>query len=719
MRSTKKLGKKIAAMAAVSTLTLSCLPMNVFAYGEVNVGTSTFKSDTDNSTSYQTWRANVWQAGEYADSGKIALTPGKTEKDLNFAWYSETKATPAVRVWKSGQDVSAAEVFLGTADDISAENWQGSTYAAANKVNIENYFESNTKYNYQYTSDYKNGGTVWSSAQSYNTADFDSFSVILTGDPQVGASGSSTDEDINDDSVARDTYNWNLTMQQALKKDSDAAFLLSAGDQIDKSGATSSGNKKTRESEYAGYLYPSVFRSLPIASTIGNHDMAGADYSNHFNNPNSEDNLGATAAGSDYYFSYGDVLFISLNSNNRNQEEHRQLMEKAVASNESAKWKVVIFHSDIYGSGEPHADTDAATNRIIFAPLMDEFDIDICLTGHDHTYSRSYQILDGNVVNYDISDGSVTDPEGTLYITTGSGSGSKYYNLLNYTPYYIAERTNECLPAFSTIDFNSTSLTIKTYDYTGNKYADDFTINKTDVNETVDEVIKKAENKLSTIDKTKYTEDSVKNLETQLSALKELAASYTTAEDKMIADITEKYNTAADRIKGYGSIANDEDKDTLTDGSLANRLKKGESTLLDKTIYSQISQGELIANAVAPTISSTKMLAAKGRVNDAIAALKEIEPQKETETEKKTETEADTTTGENQTTDKADEETTGNIENTTTKAENPKADESADNAPKTGDNSSLIIVISLVSMIGAGAAIALTEGKRRKECDEK
>ena len=112
-------------------------------------------------------------------------------------------------------------------------------------------------------------------------------------------------------------------------------------------------------------------------------------------------------------------------------------MNKAVASNPDAKWKVVIFHSDIYGSGQPHADTDAATNRIVFAPLMDEFNIDICLTGHDHTFSRSYQILDGNVVDYDISSGSVTNPDGTLYITTGSGSGSKYYNLLNYTPYYL------------------------------------------------------------------------------------------------------------------------------------------------------------------------------------------------------------------------------------------------------------------------------------------
>ena len=152
-------------------------------------------------------------------------------------------------------------------------------------------------------------------------------------------------------------------------------------------------------------------------------------------------------------------------------------MKRAVASNPDAKWKVVIFHSDIYGSGQPHADTDAATNRIVFAPLMDEFNIDVCLTGHDHTFSRSYQILDGNVVDYDISSGSVTNPDGTLYITTGSGSGSKYYNLLNYTPYYIAERTNACLPSFSTIDFSSGSLTIKTYDYNGNKYADDFTIN--------------------------------------------------------------------------------------------------------------------------------------------------------------------------------------------------------------------------------------------------
>lgn len=89
---------------------------------------------------------------------------------------------------------------------------------------------------------------------------------------------------------------------------------------------------------------------LPLATTIGNHESKGTDYKYHYNNPNSEDGLGSTNSGSDYYFSYGNVLFISLNSNNRNTVEHRELLKKAVESNPDAKWKVVMFHHDIYGS---------------------------------------------------------------------------------------------------------------------------------------------------------------------------------------------------------------------------------------------------------------------------------------------------------------------------------------------------------------------------------
>lgn len=577
--------------------------------GEVDVSTSTFKSDTDNSEAFQTWRDNIWVT-EKADSARIALTPGETERDLNFAWYSETAGTPAVKIWKKSQNGKNAKIVKGTATEINQENWQGKVYAASNKVSVENYFMANTAYEYQYTDNYQGKNTVWSETETYKTAGFVNFTAILTGDPQIGASGSSDDYTDSDSSAARDTYNWNLTMESAIEKAPDAAFLLSAGDQIDKSGATKEDDIKTRESEYAGYLYPEVFRSLPIASTIGNHDSAGIDYTYHFNNPNSEENLGSTGAGGDYYFSYGDVLFISLNSNNRNQEEHRELMEKAVKSHLNAAWKVVIFHSDIYGSGQPHADTDAASNRIIFAPLMDEFDIDVCLTGHDHTYSRSYQILNGNVVDYDLSKGSVKNPEGTLYITTGSGSGSKYYNLLNYTPYYIAERTNVCLPAYSTLKFTRNAFTICTYDYEGNQYADAFTIKKT-INVSAAGTLAAAD----AVQEKYYTEASVEALRKAEADLKELVE----LDDPFADEAAANYNTDADPFTGYGSVKA-EYRDTDENGNTVNRLAEGYSTLIDKTIYTQLNGEEV------PVVSAKIYETAKQNLIKAMAKLQLVRP---------------------------------------------------------------------------------------------
>ena len=76
-------------------------------------------------------------------------------------------------------------------------------------------------------------------------------------------------------------------------------------------------------------------------------------------------------------------------------------------------------------------------------------------------------------------------------------------------------------------------------------------------------------------------------LKSALASLKELKASGTTADDPMVSDITTNYGTANDRVKGYGSIANNDDKD-----GAKNRFKKGISTLLDKTIYTQVAEGK-------------------------------------------------------------------------------------------------------------------------------
>lgn len=620
-RKWKKIKRTSAAVVSVAALGVSSL--NVFAAkgveitdgAELSQKTNEFKKNTTGSSAYQEWLGNVWTDKEALDSGKVALTPGEQEDDLNFAWYSKTTGTPAVKVWEDGKEDEANYVTGTAREDFGSErsNLGGNVYRTANNVEITDYFKENTTYHYQYTDNYVGEDTQWSEVADYNTASKDDYSVIVTGDPQIGASGN----------LDMDTYNWNMTMENAMAKDSDAAFLLSAGDQIDQSG-TSASAKKERESEYAGYLYPSAFRSLPVATTIGNHDKDVDDYTMHFNNPNTEKDLGATEAGCGYYFSYGDVLYISLNSNNRNQAEHRELMQDAVDSHPDAKWKVVIFHSDIYGSGEPHADTDATANRVILAPLMDEFDVDVCITGHDHTYSRSYQIKDGTVIDYDTEEnGGVINPDGTLYITTGSGSGSKYYKLLNYTPYYIADRANDTLPAYSVMDFTGDTMTISTYDYNGEEYAESFTITKSD--DTVEQVLEKAEN----VDTANHSQELVGKFETAKEKLQTIYDKYqadlaalATPEDPAVAQIVDNYGTANDPIKGYGSVANSEDKDNG-----ANRLRIGFSTLLDKTVYQDENfinannRTELTAKDNSVKVQTEEMTAAKEELVKAMADL--------------------------------------------------------------------------------------------------
>lgn len=576
---------QIIAAAMAVTVAATSAPVNVFAYGETSASSTLF-TDTQNISDYATWKDNVWNKkddqgnltgeGESYDSSRIILTPGKTAKDLGFAWYSQKKGEPAVKIGKK-EDLSDAQEFKGTATEINRSN-QKNTYKASNKVTVEGLFEENTTYYYSYTDDVKNPN--WSEVQSYTTKKTTNFQTILVGDPQIGASGSQGQGTADDINIAVDTFNWNKTLEQAKITAPNASFILSAGDQIDYAGTDSSDGKNVRESEYAGFTYPALLRMLPLATTIGNHESKGTDYKYHYNNPNSEDGLGSTNSGSDYYFSYGNVLFISLNSNNRNTVEHRELLKKAVESNPDAKWKVVMFHHDIYGSGQSHSDTDGANLRALFAPLMDEFGIDMCLTGHDHSYARSYLMADGTAIQYD--DSVAINPEGTLYIAAGSASGSKFYKLATTKQYYIAERSNTQIPTFSTIDFSDESIVIKTYDYNGNKYADDYTLYKTGEKVSMKDLIAQAKE----IKNDGYTEASWNKLQSEIAAAEDLMKY--TAEDKGAAQLAAVYDktndadNANDMLNYYGYAQGDYKRGDST------ALKAGFSTLLDKTMDMQL-----------------------------------------------------------------------------------------------------------------------------------
>ena len=55
------------------------------------------------------------------------------------------------------------------------------------------------------------------------------------------------------------------------------------------------------------------------------------------------------------------------------------------------------------------------------------------------------------------------DSEGIMYLTAGSSSGSKYYDLVPRQQSYIANRWQQDVPTYSVIDVTETTLTLNTY----------------------------------------------------------------------------------------------------------------------------------------------------------------------------------------------------------------------------------------------------------------
>ncbi len=488
------------------------------------------------------------------ETGNIVLTPGSCDTDINFCWYAKKKGKPAIKI-STSRLFSTSNIFIGNSNKIKCSTGT-ITYYSSNKVRITNYFQENTKYYYRYTDNLKGKNTVWSSVYTYTTGDFQSVSAILVGDPQIGASGN----------ISQDTKNWSKTLDAALSICPTPSFLLSVGDQIDKRDNSSHG---LRERQYGGLLSPSPLRSIPFATAIGNHDSKVSDYQYHFYNPNTNGSYGATKAGYDYYFQRGNALFIVLNSNNRNLSKHRKLMKKAIRKSTGATWRIVVFHHDIYGSGAAHSNRSSANLRTIFAPLMDEFCVDIVFNGHDHSYARSYSMIDGVALKTEKN--TLTNPIGTTYITLGTSTVSKRYGLAK-RQYYIAERYNNKFPTFSYLTINGSKLTLQTYNFKHEKCTEDFTIIKTNQKENPVKTYKKA----ITCKKSNYTKVSFLRLKQARESFKK--TTFPLLSDNGAKKIVSRYRTTNDPLSYYGYAA-----------GTTKALPKGFSSLLDKTTYKKIT----------------------------------------------------------------------------------------------------------------------------------
>ena len=519
--------KKTAAKVGLASLAVmlggGTILMNTQAYTPVH-------AETQNENDVET------KAGETVQKSVILMV-GSDETSRNLTWYANVDTAGSVQ-WAKQSDMQdglfPAQYNEAAATSI-ATNDEGFYSNQATMTNLE----ENTAYVYRVV----NGDTV-SQIYTFETGDFDEgFSFILAGDPQIGAGNTETD-----------TVGWDETLDTAIAQ-LDPDFLVSAGDQV---------NTNNNETQYTGYLNDAL-TYLTSATTIGNHDSGSAAYNEHFNLPNESTQLGATTAGTDYWFVYDNTLFMVINSNNRSTAEHKEFLESAIAQNPDVRWKTVVFHHSVYSTASHVDDGDIIERREELPPMLSELDIDVVLMGHDHVYTRTYMM---NGTTPDDSQGvqsEVTNPEGVLYLTANSASGSKYYDIKAPEAAYSAVMDQSYRRTITDIDVTDTSYTMTTYYMDTMEVLDTFTINKIDTDKSeLEGLVEKAEQ----VSEADCTAEEWQALQSALEAAKSVLADEKATQDAVNEAYTalqSAYDAAttqdpADPGEGNGQGGDDEQK---------------------------------------------------------------------------------------------------------------------------------------------------------------
>lgn len=379
------------------------------------------------------------------------LCVGANETELNICWHANKEtASPRVLLSKN-EDMTDAVEFIG--ENTPAENDKQSVC----RVTLTG-IEENTVYYYKWFTD--NG---WSEAFKYESKSFDSFKMLVMGDIQIG--GQSYD---NPEEQSRIGYVWQSVLDEALTKNPDISFLLSPGDN------TSTGEAPD---EWQTLLMPPYVRSLPLALAIGNHDKKGMMYEYYTHMPNEFFGKYFEGLDRDFWFRYGDVLFLVFDACSGSAADHKAMADEAISLNRDAKWRIGVMHQGLYAPGiamlEP--ETNILLNAV-FQPIFEMYDLDMVFTGHTHMQGRSNFISDGLVVGEAKSGETYKDPCGIVYVNVNAccDQGNAGY-LFPYTAYAFE---NADTTTYTTLEFTENTLSLNTFRGDNSALLDSITIEK-------------------------------------------------------------------------------------------------------------------------------------------------------------------------------------------------------------------------------------------------
>lgn len=276
------------------------------------------------------------------------------------------------------------------------------------------------------------------------------------------------------------------------------------------------------DSEYQAALfdvYGDMLKKSVTWSTLGNHDGHSATSSSQtgpyydiFSFPTAAE-CGGTSSGTEAYYSYdyANIHFIVLESHQLYNDATQMAWCLSDIQATTQDWIVAIFHHPPYTKGSHNSDseTQLVAMRNNFLSILEDNGVDLVLSGHSHSYERSYFINGhygtSNTFNSgthtvgangdlsgkaDTADGAYvktdTDTAGAVYITAGS-SGKISGGSLNHNAMYASiNELGSCVLEIENDGGDGQNLTIKFLNDSG-AITDYFTINKTGVVLAVDD----------------------------------------------------------------------------------------------------------------------------------------------------------------------------------------------------------------------------------------
>ena len=149
-------------------------------------------------------------------------------------------------------------------------------------------------------------------------------------------------------------------------------------------------------------MYPTVLRKSVLWPTFGNHEAHTASSSSQsgtyydiFTLPKSGE-AGGVASGTEAYYSfnYGNIHFVCLDSTDSNRSPSGAMLTwlKSDLAANTQQWLIAFWHHPPYSKGSSDSDTDStlAQMRQYALPILEDYGVDLVLSGHSHSYERSY-----------------------------------------------------------------------------------------------------------------------------------------------------------------------------------------------------------------------------------------------------------------------------------------------------------------------------------------